>query len=115
VAEAAEMALGTATHVDDNRGASPNDFVLQQNYPNPLNPSTQIRYHLPQAGHVKLVVYDMQGREIKTLVDEFQSAGEKFVFWHGADHQGREMTAGIYFCRLSAGTFRETKKMILMR
>ncbi|MGH7455222.1 MAG: Ig-like domain-containing protein, partial [bacterium] len=85
VAEAVKKALGdsTTTRVDDNRILIPKDFVLQQNYPNPFwsgatsrfagNPATQIRYHLPQAAHVELTIYDVQGRKIKTLVDEFQS------------------------------------------
>lgn len=125
VAEAVEKALGTPTRVDDGRTATPKEFVLKQNYPNPFwsgaasrsagNPATEIRYHLPQAAHVKLAIYNIQGREIKTLVEEFQSAGEKSVIWNGADNQEREMTSGIYFYRLNAGAFRETKKMILMR
>jgi hypothetical protein len=115
VAEAAEKALGTPTHVDDNPILNPKEFVLQQNYPNPFNPATQISYHLPKAAHVKLAIYNLQGQEIKTLVDEFQSAGKKSVIWNGTDSQGKEITSGIYFYRLSAGRFRETKKMILMR
>jgi flagellar hook assembly protein FlgD len=70
---------------------------------------------LQQAAHVELAIYDIQGRKIKTLVDEFQSAGEKSVVWNGADNHERQMASGIYFYRLSAGAFRETKKMILMR
>lgn len=115
VAEAAAKALGTPTRVADAHLANPKNFALQQNYPNPFNPSTEIRYHLPQAAHVKLAIYDIHGREVKTLVDEFQSAGEKFVIWNGVDRQDREMVSGLYFYRLSAGAFQETKKMILMR
>ncbi len=117
VAQAVEKALGdsTATQVDDDRIVSPNEFVLQQNYPNPFNPATQISYYLPRAAQVKLAIYNLQGQEIKTLVDELQSAGEKSVVWDGTDNQGQVITSGIYFYRLSAGRFRETKKMILMR
>jgi hypothetical protein len=129
VAEVVRKAIGDSitTRIDDRRISSPKDFVLLQNYPNPFwsgatsptrsggNPSTQIRYHLPQAAHVKLAIYNIQGREIKTLVDEIQSAGEKSVVWNGADEQEQKMTSGIYFYRFSAGTFRETKKIILMR
>ncbi|MCI0695380.1 Ig-like domain-containing protein [candidate division KSB1 bacterium] len=125
VAEAAEKALGIRTRVEDARTENPKEFVLHQNYPNPFwrgatprsagNPSTEIRYHLPQAAHVKLAIYNVQGREIKTLVDEFQSAGEKSVVWNGADAHKQEMTSGIYFYRLSTGAFQEIKKMILMR
>jgi hypothetical protein len=114
VAQAAEKALRVLTHVDD-RIVSPNDFALKQNYPNPFNPATQISYTLPQAAHVKLAIYNLQGQEIKTLVDKWQSAGAKSVIWDGTDNRAREMTSGIYFYRLRAGAFRKTQKMILMR
>jgi hypothetical protein len=115
VAEAAEKALGPRTSVRDAGIESPKSFALRQNYPNPFNPTTQIHYHLPQAANVKLTIHDIQGREVKTLVNEFQTAGAKSVVWNGVDDQNRAMTSGIYFYRISVGAFRDTKKMILMR
>ncbi|MCL4707421.1 T9SS type A sorting domain-containing protein [bacterium] len=115
VAEAAEMALGHQTSIDDTRLAKPQEFVLKQNYPNPFNPATEIRYHLPQTTQVELTIFDIQGRKIRTLVQGLQVAGEKTIVWDGADDHNRGVPSGIYFCRLSAGAFQETKKMILMR
>lgn len=115
VAQAAEMALGSRTRVDDTRSAKPQTFVLQQNFPNPFNPATEIRYHLPRATPVELAVFDVQGRKVRTLVEGLQPAGEKAVVWDGADDHNRAVPSGIYFCRLRAGAFRETKKMILLQ
>ncbi len=88
----------------------PRAYTLEQNYPNPFNPATVIRYSLPARGRVVLKVYDMLGREVKTLIDEIQDAGSRSTSW---DADG--MPSGIYFCRLTAGEFTETKKMVLMK
>jgi len=96
--------------VKDVGGALPEVFALSQNYPNPFNPSTTIRYALPQSAKVKLTIYDLLGREITTLVDEEQSAGWKEVEWNA-----KIISSGMYIYALTAGTFRETKKMILIR
>lgn len=86
------------------------NFNLKQNYPNPFNPSTKIDYQLPQNGFVKLVVYDNNGREIKTLVNGTQSAGS-----YSINFDGSNLPSGIYFYRLSAGSFTETKRMLLIK
>ncbi len=90
----------------------PSSFSLNQNYPNPFNPSTVISYQLPVAGHVSLKVYDMLGREVATLVDEFQQAGS-----HNSQFsiQNSQFSSGIYFYTIRAGNFVETKKMVLMK
>jgi hypothetical protein len=88
----------------------PSTFKLAQNYPNPFNPSTVIRYQLPVAGHVSLKVYDMLGREVATLVDEFQPAGPYVKTLHATS-----LPSGIYFYTLRAGNYLETKKMVLMK
>jgi len=88
----------------------PEGFSLQQNYPNPFNPSTTIRYSLPSSSRVKLVVYDLLGREIAILVDEEQSAGWKETEWNSKD-----VSSGIYFYKLTAGTFVDTKTMSLIK
>jgi parallel beta-helix repeat protein len=88
----------------------PEAFELSQNYPNPFNPSTTIRYALPSSSQVKLVIYDLLGREITTLVDEEQSAGWKEVQWNGS-----AFSSGIYFYKLQAGDFVEVKKLMLLK
>jgi hypothetical protein len=83
---------------------------LAQNYPNPYNPTTVVSYQLPVAGAVRLVVYDILGREVAVLVDEKQGAGSYSAHW-----DARGFASGVYFYRLQAGEFAETKKMILMK
>jgi len=89
---------------------APKQFALEQNYPNPFNPSTTIRYQLPVASEVKLEVYDVLGKKIATLVNERQSAGSYQVVWNASG-----LSSGTYFYRLQAGTFTQTKKMILVK
>ncbi len=88
----------------------PDRFVLQQNYPNPFNPTTEITYSLPRDCHVRLAVYNVLGREVCTLVDDFQKAGFKTAIWT-ADN----VASGVYFYRLQSDDLILTKKMILMR
>lgn len=88
----------------------PSSFGLGQNYPNPFNPSTVINYELPKAEYVRLVVYDMLGREVATLLDGAQDAGYKSVEFSAAI-----LPSGIYYYRLQAGNFIETKKLLLLK
>ncbi|MFA5831879.1 MAG: T9SS type A sorting domain-containing protein [Bacteroidota bacterium] len=104
------LVTNIALSVKDIRSASQNSYELSQNYPNPFNPSTTIRYALPSSANVKLVVYDLLGREIATLVNEEQSAGWKEVQWNAKD-----VSSGIYFYKLQVGSFVETRKMLLVR
>ncbi|MBE0565598.1 MAG: VCBS repeat-containing protein [Krumholzibacteria bacterium] len=93
----------------------PTRFALHPNYPNPFNPSTTLRFDLPQAGKVELTIYDTAGRRVRTLVRETLAAGRQEVVWRGRDDGGRQVASGVYFYRLEAGTFGETKKMILLK
>jgi hypothetical protein len=88
----------------------PRDYRLSQNYPNPFNPQTTIRYALPQNAQVKLVVYNIAGQEIETLVYGEQEAGYHKCVWEGED-----VASGIYFYRLQAGDFVQTRKMVVIR
>lgn len=90
-------------------------FSLEQNHPNPFNPETQITYTLPQATHVKLVLYNVLGQRVRTLVDEDQIAGYKTVHWDGNDENGQQVASGIYFYSFQAGQSYEVRKMILMK
>jgi hypothetical protein len=93
----------------------PHEFSLEQNHPNPFNPETQIRYALPHATQVKLVLYNILGRKVRTLVDEYQPAGYKTVHWDGKDQDGNEVSSGIYFYRLQAGEYNEIRKMVIVK
>jgi hypothetical protein len=89
---------------------TPWTYSLSQNYPNPFNPTTVIGYQLPSAGEVRLVVYDLLGREIKLLVNEKMPAGT-----HTVEFDGGGLSSGVYFYRLSAGSFIQSRGMILLK
>jgi hypothetical protein len=91
-------------------GDIPKNFTLHQNYPNPFNPATDITYAIPRDVHVILKVYNVLGAEVATLADESQEAGFYTVRW-----DAEELANGVYFCRLSAGDFGKTIKMVLLR
>jgi len=90
-------------------------FRLHQNHPNPFNPSTRIVYELASRVHVSLGVYDVRGGLIKSLVDEQAGPGSFTTEWDGTNASGEQVSTGVYFYRLSAGSFTETKKMVLMK
>ena len=93
----------------------PERFALHQNYPNPFNPITTIEYDLPKDAHVYLVIYDILGRKIRTLVSGMQPAGYAEVRWNGTDDWGNKVGSGIYFYRIETGKFSKTHKMVLMK
>ena len=105
------------TSIDEFGIGIPTEYILYQNYPNPFNPNTIISYGLPQASHVRLVVYNMLGQEVAVLVDQNQSAGNHTILFqtdHFTDGE-RSIKSGIYFYKIEAGDFRYTKKMILLK
>ena len=91
-------------------GGIPGEVLLKQNFPNPFNPSTTISYGLPQKANVSLVVYNTLGQAITTLVDREEEAG-----YHVAHFDGSTLASGVYFCRLTAGEFVRTSKLLLLR
>jgi hypothetical protein len=93
----------------------PNDFSLSQNYPNPFNPSTRIEFSLPKQSFVSLKIYDVIGREVSTVVDEVKGAGRFAVEWNGRNQSGRLAASGVYFYQITAGSFVQNKKMILLK
>jgi len=95
--------------------SKPASFSLSQNYPNPFNPETSIGYALPQDAKVKLVIYDLLGKKVRTLVDEYQPAGYKTTRWDGRDEMGNQVASGTYFYRLKADEFLEVRKMMLVK
>jgi hypothetical protein len=100
---------GAITGVENSQEV-PAGFVLEQNYPNPFNPTTVVTYLLPVASNVKLIVYDVLGRPVATLVNERQAAGR-----HSVKFDAGGLSSGVYFYRLQAGNFVRTKKMILVQ
>ena len=91
------------------------DFTLEQNYPNPFNPSTRIRYQIPKGALVNLTIYDLLGREVRTLVSEQQPAGVYEVQWDGNNNQGKRAASGVYLYTIQAGDLIQSKKMTLMK
>jgi hypothetical protein len=89
---------------------SPSEFVLHQNFPNPFNPSTVIRYQVPATTPVKLVVYDLLGREVEVLIDETKTPGE-----YTATFDAKGLSSGVYLYRLEAGNFVQTRRMLLVK
>jgi hypothetical protein len=100
----------------DNRSESlPQKFALEQNFPNPFNPSTTIGYELPENGLVNIAIYDITGRHISTLVSNQQKAGYKSITWNATNDAGSPVSAGLYLLAIQAGEFRQTKKMVLLK
>ena len=98
------------TGVTKNESQIPTEHALLQNYPNPFNPSTKIKFDIPKSSYVKLIVYDVLGREIMTLVDEKLNAGRYEINWDGSDYP-----SGVYIYKLVAGDFVNVKKMVLLK
>jgi hypothetical protein len=94
---------------------TPDAFGLFQNHPNPFNPETEISYNLPHDSYVTLTIFNIVGQEVKTLVDGFQDAGHKSIRWDGKDNDGNKVSSGIYFYRIQAGEYSQTKRMVLLK
>jgi hypothetical protein len=90
-------------------------FGLEQNYPNPFNPSTSIVFSVPEAGPVRLAIYDALGREVKTLVDQAQNSGTYIVQWDGTDAGSVPVASGTYMYRLTAGGQTQFRQMTLSK
>ena len=106
-------AMGVATDIDeltDDKKQIPNDFALHQNYPNPFNPATKIEFAIPRTEFVILNIFNILGKKVETLVSKQLSAGNYSVTWDAAD-----ISSGIYFYKIEAGSFSETKKMTLVK
>ncbi|MFH0930624.1 MAG: FlgD immunoglobulin-like domain containing protein, partial [Candidatus Zixiibacteriota bacterium] len=102
------------TEGEENNSALPKTYELSQNYPNPFNPVTQISFALPQESEVSLVIYNIKGQIVNKLINERMKAGRYKVTWEGTDSAGNRVASGIYFYRIKAGKYSETKKMIMV-
>ena len=101
--------------VDGSGSDVPSTFALLQNYPNPFNPQTNFAYFLTEPGHVRLAIYDLQGRLVATVVDDFGLQGSGSVFWSGRDDSSEAVASGVYFARLEAGGNLDTIKITLTK
>ena len=91
------------------------EFVLKDNYPNPFNPVTTLRYELAVNTNVKITIYDMMGRLVKILADKIEMAGYKSIKWNGTNDRNEPVSAGLYLYTIQAGDYRQTKKMVLLK
>ncbi len=93
----------------------PTAYRLENNYPNPFNPETNIKFSLPEAQDVKLEVFDIKGHRVRVLVNENMTAGNHSVMWNGRDKNGRMVASGTYFYRIQAGPLNQTHRMLLVK
>jgi len=100
---------------DDIDNAVTPEVHLNQNYPNPFNPSTTISYSLPEAGQVKLEIYNLRGQLVNVLADGEESAGDHRKVWNGTDQSGNAVASGVYFYRLRTNNCTISKRMLLMK
>ena len=111
---------GPVVSVEGNTNILPKEFALKQNYPNPFNPTTKIEFSLPVAADVQLVVYNILGQQVASLINDQRSAGNHSVLWNANDSNGMKLSSGIYFYMLKASgvdgnEFQEIKKMVLLK
>ncbi len=104
----------TVTDVEQDQFL-PTDYALFQNYPNPFNPSTVISYALPEHSVVTIKIYDMLGREVKTLINEEKNAGVHNITWNADNNYGSKIASGTYIYTIKAGKFFQAKKMIMLK
>ena len=97
------------------RNIIPDEYLLHQNYPNPFNPITNIQYDLPGAIDVKIDIYDIRGRRVKSLLNQSQEPGFKSIQWNASNDLGEKVSSGMYFYRIETTDFKKTKKMILLK
>ena len=93
----------------------PTEYAVHQNYPNPFNPVTKLQYAIPKNSLVTINIYDMLGRQVKTLVNQTQDAGYKSVIWDATNDYGKPVSAGMYLYQIQAGEYIQTKKMVLLK
>ena len=111
-----EASYSVEVYVEPNEDENlPREFSVAQNFPNPFNPETEISYELPKDAYVTLAVYNLLGQKVKTLVDERQRAARHNIRWGGRDHNGKEVSSGVYFYKIQAEDVKVAKKMVLIR
>jgi hypothetical protein len=112
---AGNLSLENITSIDGEDATIPVEYALYQNYPNPFNPVTDIRFNIAKSGKVSLVIYDLLGHKVRTLINSNLSYGKHWVQWDGTADNGYPVASGVYFYRLEAKDFSQTMKMVLMK
>jgi len=95
--------------------AMPMDYKIHQNYPNPFNPMTTLSYDLPEGGPVRIAIYDMRGKIVKNLLNDYQDAGPRSIKWDATNDQGKQVSAGMYIYRIEIGDLKQSKKMLFIK
>jgi hypothetical protein len=95
--------------------ALPRSYELGQNYPNPFNPSTTLKFYNAQKGHVNLTIYNIMGQQVRKLIDRDMDIGWQEAIWDGLDNSGEHCSSGLYFYRMDASDFSQTKKMLMVK
>ena len=113
VVENLAASTGSPVEGEDDTGL-PRDFGLLQNCPNPFNPSTTIQYQIPRTHYTRICIYDIMGHKVRTLVDDIIQAGRHNISWNGRNDRGTRVNSGPYFVRIQAGSYTNTKKMLLV-
>ena len=108
-----EVVEAAVLSIDENM--VPAVFALHQNYPNPFNPTTQIKYDIAEDSFVSITIFDVMGRNIRTLMNVNQNAGYHSIQWDAKNDMGEGVSAGMYIYVIQAGEFRATKKMVLLK
>lgn len=107
--------IQTTTSVAELSNVIPDKFEVSQNYPNPFNPSTKFRYALPEGRNIKIIIYDIQGKQVAELVNNYQAAGTYEVTWNGKNDNGEAVSSGVYLYKIEVGDYAISKKMIMLK
>lgn len=107
--------IGSGTKVEERSGAVVKESKLYANYPNPFNPTTAIQFDIAKTGHVRMDVFNINGRRVKTLVDKEMPSGQYSVIWNGTNDSGQKLASGIYFYRLTAKDYYNIKRAVLIK
>lgn len=113
--QSGKLTISTVSDANDGNSAIPLEFALKQNEPNPFNPTTTISFSLPEKSHVRLIVYNVLGQHVRTLVDQTLQAGQHDVIFDSRDDNGRELASGIYLYHINTDKNSQTRKMALIK
>ena len=101
--------------IENNQSSTPGEYKLFQNYPNPFNPSTTIAFSIPASGNVRLVIYDILGNEVRTLINGRQTPGLQKISWDGRDNSGNTVSTGVYIYRITADGFTHSRRLVFIK